>query len=92
MEGKIVLQIIFDYSFIDQIDNYLKDLIKLKRFEKNKVIYIIHLNEDDEISIINSLYKLTYGQIKIQRLNEEIEAAEVGTDKPIGLKSAIDEN
>ena len=84
----------FNYSLIDTVNNILVgQKIHRKVFEQNNVKYIVSINEEQFSNIINLLMMTTSRQIKITNLDHvDVEEAEVGTDKPLGSKSAIDEN
>ena len=94
MENKIMMvKIIFNYAYMNNINNYLpnKNILR-KTFDNNNVTYLIVINNDDIENIIYKLNQITNNQIKIYLLDNNDEDYEVGTDKPIGSKSAIDEN
>lgn len=85
--------ITFDYSFLNQIDNILsKNQIIQQTFEKN-ISYLIELEKENENKVLSSLVLVTLKQIKIKKINlPNNDDDEVGTDKPLGSKAAIDEN
>lgn len=85
--------ITFDYSFLNQIDNILsKNQIIQQTFEKN-ISYLIELEKENENKVLSSLVLVTLKQIKIKKINlPNNDDYEVGTDKPLGSKTAIDEN
>lgn len=85
--------ITFDYSFLNQIDNILsKNKIIQQTFEKN-ISYLIELEKENENKVLSSLVLVTLKQIKIKKINlPNNDDYEVGTDKPLGSKAAIDEN
>ncbi len=85
--------ITFDYSFLNQIDNILnKNQIIQQTFEKN-ISYLIELEKENENKVLSSLILVTLKQIKIKKINlPNNDDYEVGTDKPLGSKAAIDEN
>lgn len=85
--------ITFDYSFLNQIDNILnKNQIIQQTFEKN-ISYLIELEKENENKVLSSLVLVTLKQIKIKKINlPNNDDYEVGTDKPLGSKAAIDEN
>ena len=85
--------ITFDYSFLNQIDNILnKNKIIQQTFEKN-ISYLIELEKENENKVLSSLILVTLKQIKIKKINlPNNDDYEVGTDKPLGSKAAIDEN
>ena len=92
MENINRYKITFDFAFIDQIDNLLKNIkILQKSFSKN-VTYFIDLKEEIEEQVLYALYQITLHGVKIEKMNIEDDEYEVGTDKPLGSKSAIDEN
>ena len=85
--------ITFDYSFLNQIDNILnKNQIIQQTFEKN-ISYLIELEKENENKVLSSLILVTLKQIKIKKINlPNNDDYEVGTDKPLGSKAALDEN
>ena len=85
--------ITFDYSFLNQIDNIIsKNQIIQQTFEKN-ISYLIELEKENENKVLSSLVLVTLKQIKIKKINlPNNDDYEVGTDKPLGSKAAIDEN
>ena len=82
----------FNVNLIDQVNNVLKDVQIVRRTFSSSVSYLILISEEKVDTIINLLLIVTYNQIKIHDLNTEEDLPEVGTDKPLGSKSAIDEN
>lgn len=93
-EKEIRYRITFNFEFLDQVDLVL-DKIKIihKSFDQ-QVSYVISLNESLANKIIYTLYLITAKQIKIENISNSFSTneQEVGTDKPIGSKAAIDEN
>lgn len=91
---EIRYQITFAFEFIEQVDYILKDIKVIHKSFEKKVSYVIILNECLTSKIFYALYLTTAKQIKIVNLtNTQIyDEQEVGTDKPIGSKDAIDEN
>lgn len=85
-------KITFSFSYIDQVDALLGKTKILQKSFQNDVTYFFDLTEDNEQIITYALYQITNHQIKIERLTKPDEEYEVGTDKPLGSKSAIDEN
>ncbi len=88
-----VYELEFNYAFLDEIDKILlTSKIKKKTFMKNIVIYHCLFNETDEKYLLSELKKVTNNLIKIKKVEYTIDDYQVGTDKPLGSKSAIDEN
>lgn len=85
-------KITFDYNFLDNVDQLLGKTVIIQKSFNKMVTYLFDLNEDNEEIITYALYQLTNHQIKIERLTKPDDDYEVGTDKPLGSKSAIDEN
>lgn len=88
-----VIKITFNFNNLNDIDMYLESYqIIHKSFNKN-ISYLVIIPQNVTEQVINDLTKICYNRVKIELLdlhNEEI--SEVGTDKPIGSKTAIDEN
>lgn len=95
MNEIIRLKITFNFEFIENIDYLLTNInIIHKSFNKN-VSYIIDIAPDKVDNLIYYLLLTTSNQIKIENISaikDQSNPQEVGTDKPIGSKSAIDEN
>jgi hypothetical protein len=83
----------FDFSLLNIVDSIItNDVIIRKRFAGD-VTYFIKLNQNNYFKILNDLYNKTYHLVKITEIKDtSTDLAEVGTDKPIGSKTAIDEN
>ena len=95
MNEIIRLKITFSYEFIDQIDNLLSKINILHKTFENSVSYLFDINQNDAEKLIYYLLLVTSKQIKIENvssINQSKDLPEVGTDKPIGSKDAIDEN
>ena len=95
MEKIIRLKLTFSYEFIDDIDIKLYNINILHKSFENNVIYIIDVNESSLYKLINDLLLITSKQILIENISKLINNdsdLEVGTDKPLGSKAAIDEN
>ena len=95
MNDIIRLKITFNYEFIDQIDELLSKINIIHKTFENTVSYLFDINQNDAEKIIYYLLLITSKQIKIENvtsINQSKDIAEVGTDKPIGSKDAIDEN
>ncbi len=91
--NKLKYRLEFNYEFIDNINNIIKDDIISTSFTSSLVTYYILIDEDKVAKIFNYLKLITYNQIKIYDLNsDDEEDIPVGTDKPLGSKEAIDEN
>ena len=82
----------FAFDLINNVDEILKEASIIKKSFSNAVTYTLFLDADYGIYTINALKKATFNQIKIEAIESDVEMAPVGTDKPIGSKSAIDEN
>ncbi len=93
-EKEIRYKVSFDFKFINQVDLVLKDVLIIHKGFGKQVSYVISLTEGIANKIIYALYIVTAKQIKIENLNNSFnqDFQEVGTDKPIGSKEAIDEN
>lgn len=95
MNDIIRLKITFNYEFIDQIDELLSKINIIHKTFENTVSYLFDINQNDAEKIIYYLLLITSKQIKIENvtsINQSKDIPEVGTDKPIGSKDAIDEN
>lgn len=95
MNDIIRLKITFNYEFIDQIDELLSKINIIHKTFENTVSYLFDINQNDAEKIIYYLLLITSKQVKIENvtsINQSKDIPEVGTDKPIGSKDAIDEN
>lgn len=95
MNDIIRLKITFNYEFIDQIDELLSKINIIHKTFENTVSYLFDIDQNDAEKIIYYLLLITSKQIKIENvtsINQSKDIPEVGTDKPIGSKDAIDEN
>ncbi len=95
MNEIIRLKITFNFNYIENVDEVLKKYPIIHKSFNNDVSYVFELNEQIVDSIIYYLMLATSKQIKIENissLKNKNEDVEVGTDKPIGSKDAIDEN
>ena len=91
--NKLKYRLEFNYEFIDNVNDIIKDEIISTSFTSSLVTYFILIDEDKVAKIFNYLKLITYNQIKIYDLNSnDEEDIPVGTDKPLGSKEAIDEN
>lgn len=95
MNEIIRLKITFNFEFIENIDCLLTKInIIHKSFNKN-ISYVIDVELENVDKLIYYLLLTTSNQIKIENISaikDQSNPQEVGTDKPIGSKSAIDEN
>lgn len=83
----------FDFDTLELVDKILNDKFIIKKIFQSSCEYVIKLNELTEEKILALLYERTFHLVKITKITSTLdEIAEVGTDKPIGSKSAIDEN
>ena len=95
MTETIRLKITFSYEFIESIDLLLANVYIIHKSFDSNVSYLFDINQIDADKIIYYLLTITSKQIKIENISaikDQNIQAEVGTDKPIGAKSAIDEN
>lgn len=95
MNEIIRLKITFNFNYIENVDEVLKKYPIIHKSFNNDVSYVFELNEQIVNNIIYYLMIATSKQIKIENissLKNKNEDVEVGTDKPIGSKDAIDEN
>ena len=95
MNEIVRLQITFDFNFINNVDNVLKNYNIIHKSFNNDVSYVFEVDEQNVNNIIYYLTLSTSKQIKIENissLKNKNYDFEVGTDKPIGSKEAIDEN
>lgn len=95
MNEIIRLKITFNFNYIENVDEVLKKYPIIHKSFNNDVSYVFELNEQIVNNIIYYLMLATSKQIKIENissLKNKNEDVEVGTDKPIGSKDAIDEN
>lgn len=95
MDEFIRLKITFNFNYIETIDQILINHQIIHKSFKDDVSYVFEVNEIDVDKIIYYLMLATSKQIKIENISSiknKDEYQEVGTDKPIGSKSAIDEN
>lgn len=95
MNELVRLKITFNFNFLENIDIFLKNYSIIHKSFSTEVTYVFEVEETDADKIIYYLLLITSKQIKIENIsslknrNDDIE---VGTDKPIGSKDAIDEN
>ena len=95
MNELVRLKITFSFNFLENIDIFLKNYSIIHKSFSTEVTYVFEVEETDADKIIYYLLLITSKQIKIENIsslknrNDDIE---VGTDKPIGSKDAIDEN
>lgn len=95
MNEIIRLKITFNFNYIENVDEVLKKYQIIHKSFNNGVSYVFELNEQIVNSVIYYLMLATSKQIKIENissLKNKNEDVEIGTDKPIGSKDAIDEN
>lgn len=95
MNETIRLKITFDFNYLDNIDQLLSNIKIIHKSFNTFVSYVFEINEIDADKIIYYLMIATSKQIKIENISSiknKDDYQEVGTDKPIGSKSAIDEN
>ena len=95
MNEIIWLKITFNFIYIENIDEVLKQYPIIHKSFNNDVSYVFEINEQIVNNVIYYLMLATSKQIKIENissLKNKNEDIEVGTDKPIGSKDAIDEN
>lgn len=95
MNEIIRLKITFNFNYIENIDEVLKQYPIIHKSFNNDVSYVFEINEQIVNNVIYYLMLATSKQIKIENissLKNKNEDIEVGTDKPIGSKDAIDEN
>lgn len=95
MNEIIRLKITFNFNYIENIDEVLKQYQIIHKSFNNDVSYVFEINEQIVNNVIYYLMLATSKQIKIENissLKNKNEDIEVGTDKPIGSKDAIDEN
>lgn len=95
MNEIIRLKITFNFNYIENIDEVLKQYTIIHKSFNNDVSYVFEINEQIVNNVIYYLMLATSKQIKIENissLKNKNEDIEVGTDKPIGSKDAIDEN
>ena len=95
MNEIIRLKITFNFEFIDNIDSLLANIKILQKSFNKDVSYTFDIDIDSADKLIYYLLLTTSKQIKIENISaikDQNIQAEVGTDKPIGSKSAIDEN
>lgn len=85
-------QISFDYNYYDDISIVLKKTVIIQTtFEKNCII-TFEVSNDEASGVLSRILIITYKQVSIRKITFDEELQEVGTDKPLGSKSAIDEN
>lgn len=95
MTETIRLKITFSYEFIESIDLLLANVYIIHKSFDSNVSYLFDINQIDADKIIYYLLTITSKQIKIENISsitKPTDLQEVGTDKPIGSKEAIDEN
>ncbi|MBE6131578.1 MAG: hypothetical protein E7183_07630 [Erysipelotrichaceae bacterium] len=95
MNETIRLKITFNFNYIETIDNFLINYNIIYKSFNSDVSYVFEVADTDVDKIIYYLLLLTSKQIKIENIssiNQNQDEQEVGTDKPIGSKDAIDEN
>lgn len=95
MKEIIRLKITFDFNYIENVDKILEKYNIIHKSFLNNVSYVFEIDEQIVNNIIYYLMLATSKQIKIENvsaLKNKNEDIEVGTDKPIGSKDAIDEN
>lgn len=95
MNETIRLKITFNFNYLDIIDNFLQKYKIIHKSFSKEVTYVFEVQETETDKIIYYLLLLTSKQIKIENLSSiknQHDEPEIGTDKPIGSKDAIDEN
>lgn len=95
MNETIRLKITFNFNYIETIDNFLINYNIIHKSFNRDVSYVFEVVDTDVDKIIYYLLLLTSKQIKIENISsikQNHDEQEVGTDKPIGSKDAIDEN
>lgn len=95
MNETIRLKITFNFNYIETIDNFLINYNIIHKSFNNDVSYVFEVTDIDIDKIIYYLLLLTSKQIKIENISsikQNQDELEVGTDKPLGSKDAIDEN
>ncbi|MBQ4571342.1 MAG: hypothetical protein IJB21_06585 [Bacilli bacterium] len=95
MNETIRLKITFNFNYIETIDNFLINYNIIHKSFNSDVSYVLEVADIDVDKIIYYLLLLTSKQIKIENISsikQNHDELEVGTDKPIGSKDAIDEN
>lgn len=87
-------KITFSFELINNVDQILYNTNILQKSFSKDVSYLLEINEENADKIIYYLLLTTSKQIKIEDISSSSyeEFQEVGTDKPIGSKDAIDEN
>ena len=95
MNELIRLKITFNFNYLNNVDNILEKYNIIHKSFNNEVSYVFEVEEQVVNNIIYYLMLVTSKQVKIENissLKNKNEDIEVGTDKPIGSKDAIDEN
>ena len=95
MNELIRLKITFNFNYLNNVDNILEKYNIIHKSFNNEVSYVFEVEEQVVNNIIYYLMLVTSKQVKIENissLKNKSEDIEVGTDKPIGSKDAIDEN
>ena len=95
MNEIIRLKITFNFEFIENIDSLLANIKIIQKSFNKDVSYTFDIDVDSADKLIYYLLLTTSKQIKIENISaikDQNIQTEVGTDKPIGSKSAIDEN
>lgn len=95
MKEMIRLKITFDFNFLSNVDKILEKYHIIHKSFNTDVSYVFEVDEQIVNNVIYYLMLSTSKQIKIENismLKNKNEDIEVGTDKPIGSKDAIDEN
>ena len=95
MNELIRLKITFNFNYINNVDEVLNNLNILHKSFNKEVSYVFEVDEQIVNNIIYYLMLATSKQIKVENISSiknKGDEVEVGTDKPIGSKDAIDEN
>lgn len=87
-------KITFCFEHLENIDYVLANINILQKSFNKSVSYLIEVDEERCDKVFYYLRLTTSNQIKIEDFTsfENLEYQETGTDKPLGSKSAIDEN
>ena len=95
MNELIRLKITFAFNYINNVDEVLKNLTIIHKSFNKDVTYVFEINEQIVNNVIYYLMLATSKQLKVENISSiknKTDEVEVGTDKPIGSKDAIDEN
>lgn len=87
-------KITFAFELLENVDQVLVNVLILQKSFSKEVTYLIEVDEQYSDKIIYLLLLATSKQIKIENVSylSNHDDFEVGTDKPLGSKAAIDEN